>query len=62
MKDDFDVKSVVVQVDYAENFVTEEQDAVRSAHRSTKAISIFIAYAAWTIAFLICFAFRQCYS
>ena len=44
MRDDADGESIVVQVDYAENFVTEEQDTVQSAHRSTKPISILTAY------------------
>ncbi|CAF2377023.1 unnamed protein product [Rotaria sp. Silwood2] len=45
MKADSDEKSIVVQVDHAENFAIEEQDAVQSAHWSTKAISIFTAHA-----------------
>lgn len=45
MKDNSDDKSIVVQVDYAENFTTEEQDAIQSAHWSTKSISIFTAHA-----------------
>ncbi|CAF1275201.1 unnamed protein product [Rotaria sordida] len=45
MKADSDEKSIVVQVDYAENFSIQEQDAVQSAHWSTKTISIFTAHA-----------------
>ncbi|CAF3102305.1 unnamed protein product [Rotaria sp. Silwood2] len=45
MKDNSDDKSIVIQVDYADNFAIEEQDAIQSAHWSTKTISIFTAHA-----------------
>jgi hypothetical protein len=55
MKDNSDDKSIVVQVDYLENFVTKEQYAVQSAHWSTRTISIFTAYA-WCGPFNFSFA------
>ncbi|CAF1513785.1 unnamed protein product [Adineta steineri] len=45
MKNNSDDTSIVVQVDYAENFSIEEQDAIQSAHWTTKTISIFTAHA-----------------
>jgi hypothetical protein len=45
MKDNSDDKSIVVQVDYSQNFSVEEQDAIQSAHWSNKSISIFTAHA-----------------
>ncbi|CAF1132322.1 unnamed protein product [Didymodactylos carnosus] len=45
LKEDCDDRTVVVQVDYAENFALGEQDAIQSARWSTKTISIFTAHA-----------------
>jgi hypothetical protein len=45
MKNDSDDESIIVQVDYAENFSVEEQDAIQAAHWSNKSISIFTAHA-----------------
>ncbi|CAF1608935.1 unnamed protein product, partial [Didymodactylos carnosus] len=38
-------KTVVIQVDYAENFTMDEQNQIQSAHWSKKQLSIFTAYA-----------------
>ncbi|CAF3317809.1 unnamed protein product [Rotaria sp. Silwood2] len=45
MKQRTDDRKVLLQVDYAENFVMDHQDAIQLAHWSTRTLSIFTAHA-----------------
>ncbi len=45
MKENTNEGTAVCQVDYAENFILQNQDQISYAHWSKKQISIFTAYA-----------------
>ncbi|CAF4797217.1 unnamed protein product [Rotaria sp. Silwood1] len=45
MKERTDDRKVLLQVDYAENFVMDQQDAIQAAHWNAGALSIFTAHA-----------------
>ncbi|CAF0750698.1 unnamed protein product [Didymodactylos carnosus] len=45
LKENTDDRKVLLQVDYAENFAMDHQDAIQSSHWNTKTLSIFTVYA-----------------
>jgi hypothetical protein len=45
IKENTDDRKVLLQVDYAENFAMDQQDAIQSAHWNKKTLSIFTAHA-----------------
>jgi hypothetical protein len=45
IKENTDDRKLLLQVDYAENFAMDQQDAIQSAHWNTKTLSIFTAHA-----------------
>jgi hypothetical protein len=45
IKENTDDRKVLLQVDYAENFAMDQQDAIQSAHWNTNTLSIFTAHA-----------------
>jgi hypothetical protein len=44
VKENTDDRKVLLQVDYAENFAMDQQDAIQSAYWNTKTLSIFTAH------------------
>ncbi|CAM4848084.1 unnamed protein product, partial [Rotaria magnacalcarata] len=56
LKENTNDRKYLLQVDYAENFAMDQQDAIQSAHWNTRTLPIFTAHA-WCGANNYCFAF-----
>ena len=44
LKESTDDRKVILQVDYAENFAVDEQDAIQSAHWNTNTLYQFLPH------------------